>query len=61
MKQRRDAWFAAADTNKDGEITYDEIEELRSERFEKFDANKDGVVTGEEVVRSPHFGHGLFI
>ena len=42
-------WLKKADANKDGEVTFDDVEELRSERFTKFDANNDGVVTEDEV------------
>lgn len=42
-------WLKKADANKDGEVTFDEVEELRSKRFIEYDANKDGVITGEEV------------
>jgi hypothetical protein len=42
-------WLKKADANNDGEVTFDEVEELRSKRFIEYDADKDGVVTGEEI------------
>lgn len=38
-----------ADANKDGEITMEEIETLRDERFGRFDSNDDGVVEAAEI------------
>jgi len=41
--------LAKADKNNDGEVTTDEIREMRAKRFKHFDTNEDGIVTREEV------------
>jgi hypothetical protein len=46
---RLDALFAAADTNKDGKLTKDELANFVWKRFAKADANGDQAVTKEEL------------
>jgi Ca2+-binding EF-hand superfamily protein len=63
-QQRRDAWFAKADADKDGKLTRAEIDQAHAarraeagqrmqarmdERFATADANKDGRLSREEV------------
>ena len=63
-KQRRDAWFAKADADKDGKLTRAEIDQAdvarraefqqrmqarMDERFAAMDANKDGRLSRDEV------------
>lgn len=46
-----------ADLDRDGTITREEFDQVRSRRFERLDANKDGIVTREEfmAVDAPAF------
>lgn len=68
--QRRDAWFAAADTDKDGKLSRAEIDAADAsrraefqqrhqtrgaERFSALDADKDGRISREEAKDHPHF------
>ena len=46
---RFDAFFAAADTNKDGKLTKDELANFMWKRFGKADANGDQAITKEEM------------
>ncbi len=67
-KQRRDEWFAKADTDKDGKLTRAEIDAADAhrraqfqqrmqargaERFAAADANKDGRISREEAKSRP--------
>ena len=42
---------AAADLNKDGQVSAAEVEQSGKQRFASFDANKDGKLTGDEMPR----------
>ncbi|MCS6779392.1 MAG: EF-hand domain-containing protein [Geminicoccaceae bacterium] len=46
-----------ADLDRDGTITREEFDQVRTRRFDRLDANKDGVVTREEfmAVDAPAF------
>ncbi len=50
---RRDRRFERMDTNRDGVVTYDELQNAATKRAQKrfsdLDANRDGVVTREEA------------
>jgi hypothetical protein len=46
---RFDAFFAAADTNKDGKLTKDELANFMWKRFGKADSNGDQGITKEEM------------
>jgi hypothetical protein len=46
---RFDAFFAAADANKDGKLTKDELANFMWKRFGKADANGDQAITKEEM------------
>jgi hypothetical protein len=48
---------AAADLNKDGQVSAAEIEESGKRRFAEADSNKDGKLTGAEIPRRRE-GHG---
>jgi hypothetical protein len=48
-RARLSAMFAAADTNKDGKLTKDELANFVWKRFAKADANGDQAVTKEEL------------
>lgn len=51
--ERRDRRFDRMDTNRDGVVTYDELQAAATQRarkrFRDLDANRDGVVTREEA------------
>ncbi|MBP7656700.1 MAG: hypothetical protein KA742_09175, partial [Pseudoxanthomonas sp.] len=47
---RMDARFAAADANKDGRLSRDEVKDSRlASRFDALDANKDGSLSRDEL------------
>lgn len=51
-----EAFFAKADTNKDGKVTRAEAQKMHEARFAKVDANGDGVITKEEA-KAAHKAH----
>lgn len=69
QKQRRDEWFAKADTDKDGKLSRNEVDAADAnrreafqqrmhtraqERFSSLDTNKDGRLTRDEAKGRPH-------
>ena len=41
-----------ADQNKDGEITRDELINMRTVKFDKFDADKNGIISEDEIFQT---------
>lgn len=71
-REHRQAWFAAADTNKDGQLSKAEMDasaekrraeqqrkwQARSaERFQRLDGNRDGSISREELDAAPQTRH----
>lgn len=46
---RMKVFFAIADANGDGALSFDEVTAIHKRIFDKVDANKDGKVTPEEI------------
>ena len=48
-----EALIARADSNGDGDISWEEVTALRSESFDRLDRNEDGVISGDDSPARP--------